>query len=534
VASVIAVNKGAIPALVTIAVEPFDTPGSFFSWSHIVKDLEIGVGQSFETFRVALTVGDKIYISADTADINFNVTAAYEQAGRTNVLYQPNQPGFPSVGDIWIDSDDDDSIKLFNGAAFNTIATAAPIGPTGPAGAAGVAGIAGATGPAGSGVSVLGAYETEEALVTDNLVGNTGDAYIVGQDIYFWSTLNEAWTNGGPFLGSTGPEGPIGLIGAFGPTGATGPTGPVSDVLGPMGATGPIGIEGPTGPTGVTGPSGGPTGATGADSTVVGPTGPAGTDGDDGLDGADGATGAAGVTGPTGATGAAGAASTVTGPTGASGGITYTITNSGASAYNINGAANPTLSVIRGHRYILNVNASGHPFWIQTVSGAYSSGNVYSGGVTNGGAAVGTIIWEVPFDAPDNLYYVCQNHSSMAGSITVSNLGPAGADGDDGADGTFSSTQTIETVASSRALASGDAGKLILNSAAVTVTVQGLSVGQQVDFLQNVAGQITFVAAGGSTLNSKDGNLKTAAQYSPAGIKCVATNTYVLIGDLGT
>jgi hypothetical protein len=122
----------------------------------------------------------------------------------------------------------------------------------------------------------------------------------------------------------------------------------------------------------------------------------------------------------------------------------------------------------------------------------------------------------------------------MAGSITVSNLGPAGADGDDGADGTFSSTQTIETVASSRALASGDAGKLILNSAAVTVTVQGLSVGQQVDFLQNVAGQITFVAAGGSTLNSKDGNLKTAAQYSPAGIKCVATNTYVLIGDLGT
>jgi hypothetical protein len=180
------------------------------------------------------------------------------------------------------------------------------------------------------------------------------------------------------------------------------------------------------------------------------------------------------------------------------------------------------------------VNASGHPFWIQTVSGAYSSGNVYSGGVTNGGAAVGTIIWEVPFDAPDNLYYVCQNHSSMAGSITVSNLGPAGADGDDGADGTFSSTQTIETVASSRALASGDAGKLILNSAAVTVTVQGLSVGQQVDFLQNVAGQITFVAAGGSTLNSKDGNLKTAAQYSPAGIKCVATNTYVLIGDLGT
>lgn len=185
---------------------------------------------------------------------------------------------------------------------------------------------------------------------------------------------------------------------------ASGPTGPT----GPTGSTGADStVAGPTGPTG---PEGGPTGPTGADSTVEGPTGPTGP------------TGAAGPDGPI-------------GPTGASGGITYEISNSGASEYLINGASNPTLSVIRGHRYILNVNASGHPFWIQTVSGAYSSGDVYSGGVTNGGAAVGTIIWEVPFDAPDSLYYVCQNHSSMAGSIIVSNLGPVGPTGATGAQG---------------------------------------------------------------------------------------------------
>jgi hypothetical protein len=35
------------------------------------------------------------------------------------------------------------------------------------------------------------------------------------------------------------------------------------------------------------------------------------------------------------------------------------------------------------------------------------------------------------------------------------------------------------------------------------------------------------------TLNSKDAKLKTAAQYSPASVKCLATNTYVLLGDLG-
>jgi hypothetical protein len=111
--------------------------------------------------------------------------------------------------------------------------------------------------------------------------------------------------------------------------------------------------------------------------------------------------------------------------------------------------------------------------------------------------------------------------------------GTNGTDGVDGVDGSFSSTQTIETKSTNYTLASGDAGKLILNSAAITITVQGLTVGQQVDFLQNVAGQITFAAGAGMTLNSPDGQLKTAAQYSPAGVKCVATDTYVLVGDLG-
>lgn len=110
--------------------------------------------------------------------------------------------------------------------------------------------------------------------------------------------------------------------------------------------------------------------------------------------------------------------------------------------------------------------------------------------------------------------------------------GPTGATGDTGPAGTFSSTQTIET-GSTRALTSADAGKLITNSGAITITVEGLSVGQQVDFLQTNASQITFQAGSGVTLNSKGAKLKTAAQYSPASVKCVASNSYVLVGDLG-
>lgn len=119
-----------------------------------------------------------------------------------------------------------------------------------------------------------------------------------------------------------------------------------------------------------------------------------------------------------------------------------------------------------------------------------------------------------------------------AASTVTGPTGATGATGPTGAAGTFSATQTVEN-GSTRALTSADAGKLITNSGAITITVEGLAVGQQVDFLQTNASQITFAAGAGMTLNSKGAKLKTAAQYSPASVKCVANNSYVLVGDLG-
>jgi hypothetical protein len=135
-----------------------------------------------------------------------------------------------------------------------------------------------------------------------------------------------------------------------------------------------------------------------------------------------------GVTGPTGPTGPLGA-------TGPSGGITLSVTSPAGGIYIVNGANNPVISFIRGHRYVINVNAPGHPFWIQTSGLSYNAANVYSTGVTNAGVAVGTIIFEVPYDAPSSLTYVCQNHPNMGNSITVSNLGPTGPQGDTGPTG---------------------------------------------------------------------------------------------------
>ena len=76
---------------------------------------------------------------------------------------------------------------------------------------------------------------------------------------------------------------------------------------------------------------------------------------------------------------------------------------------------------------IYNLSLSnGHPIWFQTSSGAYNASNVLgtSDGVTNNGASSGTLVFNVPMNAPDLLYYVCQNHSAMAGKIYTT--GPAG------------------------------------------------------------------------------------------------------------
>jgi hypothetical protein len=102
----------------------------------------------------------------------------------------------------------------------------------------------------------------------------------------------------------------------------------------------------------------------------------------------------------------------------------FTVTNNGSGAYAFAGGAtgdNATLTLIRGRTYKFSVNASGHPFRINTsnttgTSAAYVNGTA----VVNNGAAVGDIYFTVPDTAPATLYYNCEYHSSMAGTINIS------------------------------------------------------------------------------------------------------------------
>lgn len=98
-----------------------------------------------------------------------------------------------------------------------------------------------------------------------------------------------------------------------------------------------------------------------------------------------------------------------------------------------------------------------------------------------------------------------------------------------------SPAQTISDKSSNYSILAGDAYKLIRSTgSAITITIDNvLTVGQRIDFAQYGSGQVTFAAGSGVTLNSADGNLKTAKQYAGATVECVASGVYWLVGNLG-
>ena len=103
----------------------------------------------------------------------------------------------------------------------------------------------------------------------------------------------------------------------------------------------------------------------------------------------------------------------------------FDVTNNGMSSFSINGAANPTLTLIRGQSYVFNVTALGHPFWITTARGAGDTdSNAFSDGVTGNGASPGTLTFVVPLTAPATLFYQCAFHDPMGGTLLIGSPAP--------------------------------------------------------------------------------------------------------------
>ena len=124
--------------------------------------------------------------------------------------------------------------------------------------------------------------------------------------------------------------------------------------------------------------------------------------------------------------------STITPPTLTNPNITYDVSFANAGAYTFGGSAfgdNPALNPLyRGGTYTFNLDSSlsGHPFYLTTDDGTnYVSGSYfgeYIDGVTGSRNESGTLVFTIPSNAPDTLYYQCGIHGAMRGTINIKDL----------------------------------------------------------------------------------------------------------------
>ena len=78
----------------------------------------------------------------------------------------------------------------------------------------------------------------------------------------------------------------------------------------------------------------------------------------------------------------------------------------------------PDLYLARGAVYEFVNGMGAHPFRIQSTANG-STGTQYNTGVTNNDVSNGTLKFEVPFNAPDTLYYQCTAHAAMGGKLYI-------------------------------------------------------------------------------------------------------------------
>jgi plastocyanin len=270
------------------------------------------------------------------------------------------------------------------------------------------------------------------------------------QWVEFSNTGFSGYTGSQGNIGYTGSQGDIGFTGSQGVIGYTGSEGDIgyTGSQGDVGSQGVIGYTGSEGDIGYTG-SQGDVGSQG----VIGYTGSQGSQGNIGYTGSQGSIGYTGSKGDIGYTGSLGnigytgsqGSSTLSGLTDVSSAsltvdqiylpaITrLNVTANGSSAYRFDQYGvtdNPTLYAISGTTIAFNLQQGvSHPFLIRYSSANYNTGLVHvstTGIVTTESSAQGktsgTLYWKIPHNINGNYGYLCSNHGSMIGIITIKDI----------------------------------------------------------------------------------------------------------------
>lgn len=125
-ASIVSVNIGGATTI-SAWVVPSGQESNPENWIHYINSIPFRNRDTFETFKLAVNVGDKIYVSSGSGDVTFFINGIYDVTGRANVTTGSQEPESPQVGDIWInDSVDPQEVFYWDGSEWQGTGVAGP------------------------------------------------------------------------------------------------------------------------------------------------------------------------------------------------------------------------------------------------------------------------------------------------------------------------------------------------------------------------------------------------------------------------
>ena len=148
--------------------------------------------------------------------------ANIDVSSNSDVAVSALSPSSPmTVGDLVSDNKGDlyTITSIVNGTTVHVSNVINGVSFRGPQGEKGADGAAGKD---GTGVTILGSYDSLEALKADHATGTAGDSYLIGGHLYVWDATGTDWKDVGNIQGPQGEKGADGAAGKDGTNGVDG------------------------------------------------------------------------------------------------------------------------------------------------------------------------------------------------------------------------------------------------------------------------------------------------------------------------
>jgi hypothetical protein len=123
--SIVAVNLSGATKI-TAYIVPNTQEDNPDRWIYFGNQIPITSRNTFETFKTAVNVNDKVYVKSESGNVTFFANGIFDTTGNTDVNVG-QEPNSPQIGTLWIDTSyDPDRVFYWNGSEWVDVGIEGP------------------------------------------------------------------------------------------------------------------------------------------------------------------------------------------------------------------------------------------------------------------------------------------------------------------------------------------------------------------------------------------------------------------------